>query len=67
MEYDALATSLKRELEADATVFDAERLESVTADDLRRWLAPHDLPLVVRPVSVMLWLRCCTAHVVVQV
>ncbi len=44
MEYDTLATSLKRVLENDSAAFSAERLQQITAPTLRGWFEPHDLP-----------------------
>ncbi|GAP64445.1 hypothetical protein ARMA_2868 [Ardenticatena maritima] len=38
LEYEHLALGLKRAIEADPHVFDAERLVQVEADDLRRWV-----------------------------
>ncbi|KAA0151321.1 hypothetical protein FNF31_06857 [Cafeteria roenbergensis] len=44
MEYDALAVGLRKAVEADPSVFSAERLQGATAADVRGWLAPHDVP-----------------------
>ena len=43
-EYDALAVGLRKAVEADPSVFSAERLQGATAADVRGWLAPHDVP-----------------------
>ena len=44
LEYDSLAVGLRKVLEADAHAFSAARLKAVTADDVRAWLAPHNVP-----------------------
>lgn len=43
LEYEPLVKGLRRALDADPTVFDADRLARVTADTLRDWLG-GDLP-----------------------
>jgi len=37
LEYEHLARGLKRVLEEDPTAFDAERLSSITEEELSRW------------------------------
>ena len=49
LEYDVLATTLKRVLEADSEAFSAERLERVTVEDLQAWFGANDMPLLVCP------------------
>lgn len=44
MEYDTLASSLKRVLEADPTAFSSDKLKRVTTEMVRSWFAPHDMP-----------------------
>jgi hypothetical protein len=44
LEYEHLARGLKRALEADPAAFDAGALAAATADTVRGWLAPHDVP-----------------------
>lgn len=45
MEYEHLARGLKTSLERDPHALDADRLKTVTAEDISAWLAPHDVPL----------------------
>eukprot|EP00606_Chrysophyceae_sp_TOSAG23-5_P000362 GSChrysophyteH2.ASY1.ANO1.1265.1 assembled CDS len=44
LEYDTLALSLKAQLERDVTVFDANKLAHITAQELSSWF-PSALPL----------------------
>ena len=44
LEYDDLAGSLTAVLRADSTALDADRLVSLTAEELTRWFAPHHMP-----------------------
>jgi hypothetical protein len=46
MEYDVLATTLKKLLETDADVFSAVRLQSLTPAALAAWFPQHDVPCV---------------------
>ncbi len=43
-EYEQLAVSLKTALEKDETVFDADKLMSLTEEKLASWFAPFVLP-----------------------
>ena len=43
-EYEHLAVSLKRVLEADPKAFDGQKLATLTEDTLRGWFKPFDLP-----------------------
>jgi hypothetical protein len=44
IEYDILATGLKRVLEKDSAAFSSERLQSLTTEQLASWFKPHDMP-----------------------
>jgi hypothetical protein len=47
MEYDTLAIGLRHAFEASPSVLSAEGLEAITAEQLKSWFLPHDLPLIV--------------------
>ena len=44
LEYEDVARGLARVLRADAAAFDAGALSRVSADTVRAWLSPHDVP-----------------------
>lgn len=58
MEYDALALGLKGVLEANPSAFSSDALEAITETELRAWLAPHDVPLMVRVSNVLAHSTC---------